>query len=131
VNIEHRREELRRGHSRSSPGAGGVSGALARISAGSSAFLPFQLAIFPANPWFHMIAIGFEHRRCLLVETVPAHQTFPRMNRTAIYYLTVLSLVLPLTGCLTHRTVTSGGRTVSQGPVVKRPVQSLIQRSRQ
>lgn len=53
------------------------------------------------------------------------------MKRTALYYFTVLALVFPLTGCLTHRTVTSGGRTVSEGPVVKRPVQSLVQRSRQ
>jgi outer membrane protein assembly factor BamE (lipoprotein component of BamABCDE complex) len=50
---------------------------------------------------------------------------------TAICYFAALALVLPLAGCVTHRTVTSGGRTVSQGPVIKRPIHSLVQRSRQ
>lgn len=53
------------------------------------------------------------------------------MKHPAFCWLAALALILPLSGCVAQRTVTSGGRTVSQGPVVKRPIQGLVQRSRQ
>ena len=39
-------------------------------------------------------------------------------------------LVLPLTGCLTQRTVTEGGHTVKQEYVIKRPLKEAVQNSR-
>lgn len=38
-------------------------------------------------------------------------------------------LALPLTGCLTQRTVTEGGHTVKQEYVIKRPLKEAIQNS--
>lgn len=52
--------------------------------------------------------------------------TFKRLAPTAICAL----LVLPLTGCLTQRTVSSGGQTSSQKIIVKRPVKSLMDNTR-
>lgn len=36
-----------------------------------------------------------------------------------------------LPGCLTQRTVTQGGQTVSQNYVIKRPLKEVVQNSRQ
>jgi hypothetical protein len=38
-------------------------------------------------------------------------------------------LVLPLTGCLTQRTVSEGGHTVKQEYVIKRPLKEAVQNS--
>lgn len=39
-------------------------------------------------------------------------------------------LAVSLSGCLTHRTVTRGGKTVKSGYVVKRPLKEAVQNSR-
>jgi hypothetical protein len=44
--------------------------------------------------------------------------------------LLVATLTLPVTGCLTRRTVTQGGQTVSQEFVIRRPLKEAIQNSR-
>lgn len=44
--------------------------------------------------------------------------------------LFVLPLILPLSSCVTHRTVTRGGQTVEQGLVVKRPLKEAVENSR-
>jgi hypothetical protein len=40
------------------------------------------------------------------------------------------ALILPLTGCLARRTVTQGGRTVSQDFVIRRPLTEAVRNSR-
>lgn len=40
------------------------------------------------------------------------------------------ALVVLSSGCLTHRTVTRGGKTVKQGYVIKRPLKEAIGNSR-
>jgi len=39
-------------------------------------------------------------------------------------------LAVSLSGCLTHRTVTRGGKTVKSGYVMKRPFKEAVQNSR-
>ena len=51
------------------------------------------------------------------------------MNRIALKCLLAVSFTIPLSGCLTKRTVTEGGRTVSQKYVIKRPVKEAVQNS--
>ena len=52
--------------------------------------------------------------------------------KTGLVMKTLLAalLVLPLTGCLTQRTVTEGGHTVKQEYVIKRPLKEAVQNSR-
>ena len=38
-------------------------------------------------------------------------------------------LLISLSGCLTKRTVTEGGRTVSEGYAIKRPLKETIENS--
>ncbi|WP_367870874.1 hypothetical protein [Luteolibacter sp. Populi] len=45
-------------------------------------------------------------------------------------YLTILTGILPLSGCITERTVTQGGQKVEQGLVVKRPLKEALENSR-
>jgi hypothetical protein len=45
-------------------------------------------------------------------------------------YLLVATLTLPVTGCLTQRTITEGGQTVKQEYVIKRPLKEAVQNSR-
>jgi len=52
-----------------------------------------------------------------------------RMIRIALKCLLASALVLPLTGCLTQRTVSEGGHTVSQEYVIKRPLKEALQNS--
>ena len=44
--------------------------------------------------------------------------------------LLILVAVLPLSACVTQRTVTQGGQTVEQGLVVKRPLKEAVENSR-
>ena len=39
-------------------------------------------------------------------------------------------LTVPVTGCLARRTVTEGGRTVSQDFVIRRPLKEAVRNSR-
>jgi len=52
--------------------------------------------------------------------------SFPRFAK----YLSILMVILPLSGCITERTVTQGGQTVEQGLVVKRPLKEALENSR-
>lgn len=45
-------------------------------------------------------------------------------------HLLLLVVILPLSGCVTQRTVTRGGQTVEQGLVVKRPLKEAVENSR-
>jgi len=49
--------------------------------------------------------------------------------KTAIHLTAALVLVSTLAGCLTRRTVTQGGQTVSQEYVIKRPLKEAIRNS--
>lgn len=44
--------------------------------------------------------------------------------------LLTATLILPVTGCLTRRTVTQGGRTVKHQYVIKRPLRDVFRNSR-
>jgi hypothetical protein len=52
------------------------------------------------------------------------------MMRTTLKCLLAAALALPLSGCLTQRTVSEGGHTVSQEYVIKRPLKEAVQNSR-
>ena len=49
--------------------------------------------------------------------------------RSILKYLLAAVVALSLTGCLTHRTVTQGGRTVKDDYVFKRPLKEAFQNS--
>jgi hypothetical protein len=42
----------------------------------------------------------------------------------------VAALAIPLSGCLTQRTVSQGGQTVSRELVIKRPLKEIVRNSR-
>lgn len=44
--------------------------------------------------------------------------------------LLAVAVVLPLTSCVTQRTVTRNGQPVEQGLVVKRPLKEAVENSR-
>jgi hypothetical protein len=44
--------------------------------------------------------------------------------------LSLLVFFVPLTGCVTQRTVTRNGQPVEQGLVVKRPLKEAVENSR-
>lgn len=53
-----------------------------------------------------------------------------RESMKAIWYsFASMVLALNLSGCLTQRTVTEGGETVSQEYVIKRPIKDVIENS--
>jgi hypothetical protein len=52
------------------------------------------------------------------------------MIRIALNCLLAVIFVLSLSGCLTQRTVSEGGHTVSQKYVIKRPIKEAVQDSR-
>jgi hypothetical protein len=52
------------------------------------------------------------------------------MFRIAMKYLLAAVLVFPFSGCLTKRTVTEGGHTVSEDYVIKRPLKDAVENSR-
>jgi hypothetical protein len=59
---------------------------------------------------------------------------FPRIDsimKSGLAMKTLLAalLILPLTGCLTQRTVTEGGHTVKQEYVIKRPLKEAVRNS--
>lgn len=59
--------------------------------------------------------------------TLPA-TSLPTMNALSVSQLSALALLLlPLSGCITKRTVTQGGQTVESGYVVKRPIKEAIE----
>ena len=51
--------------------------------------------------------------------------------KTLLHSTMAVILAATLTGCLTKRTVTEGGHTVSQEYVIKRPLKEAIGNSRQ
>lgn len=51
------------------------------------------------------------------------------MTTIVLKCLLAAALVLPLSGCLTRRTVSEGGHTVSQEYFIKRPLKEAIQNS--
>jgi hypothetical protein len=53
-----------------------------------------------------------------------------RMFRIVLRSLVAALVLLPMTGCLTQRTVTEGGRKVSQEYVIKRPLKEAVKNSR-
>ncbi|MGC4013720.1 MAG: hypothetical protein QM755_04265 [Luteolibacter sp.] len=50
--------------------------------------------------------------------------------RPCLKFVAVLALALPLSGCLTQRTVTRNGKKVEQGLIVKRPLKEAVDNSR-
>jgi len=50
--------------------------------------------------------------------------------RASLKFSIVLALILPLSGCLTQRTVTRNGKKVEQGLIVKRPLKDTVDNSR-
>lgn len=52
------------------------------------------------------------------------------MIRVLMKCLLSVIFAIPLTGCLTQRTVSEGGHTVSQKYVIKRPIKEAVQNSR-
>lgn len=42
----------------------------------------------------------------------------------------IVALILPLSGCLTQRTVTRNGKKVEQGLIVKRPLKDAVDQGR-
>jgi hypothetical protein len=50
--------------------------------------------------------------------------------RSSAKLLLLLAVILPLSACVTERTVTRGGQTVEQGLVVKRPLKEAVENSR-
>lgn len=50
--------------------------------------------------------------------------------RLSAKLLSLLLVILPLSSCVTQRTVTRGGQTVEQGLVVKRPLKEAVENSR-
>jgi hypothetical protein len=53
-----------------------------------------------------------------------------RMFRIVLKCLMAAAVVVSMSGCLTQRTVTEGGRKVSQEYVIKRPLKEAVQNSR-
>ena len=51
------------------------------------------------------------------------------MIRATLKSLFALTFALPLSGCLTQRTVSEGGHTVSQEYVIKRPLKEAVRNS--
>lgn len=52
------------------------------------------------------------------------------LNSIPARILLAAAMTALLSGCLTRRTVTSGGRTVESKYVVKRPIKEVIENSR-
>lgn len=50
-------------------------------------------------------------------------------SQRLLKYLLAAVMTLSLTGCLTRRTVTEGGRTVKQQYVFKRPLKEAVRNS--
>jgi len=50
--------------------------------------------------------------------------------RPSLRLLLLVPVILPLSSCVTERTVTRGGQTVEQGLVVKRPLKEAVENSR-
>ena len=53
-----------------------------------------------------------------------------RMTSLVLKYIFAAVFFLPLTGCLTQRTVSEGGHKVSQEYIIKRPLKEAVQNSR-
>jgi hypothetical protein len=51
------------------------------------------------------------------------------MIRITLKCLLAATFALPLSGCLTQRTVSEGGHTVSQEYVIKRPLKEAVMNS--
>jgi hypothetical protein len=51
-------------------------------------------------------------------------------SRRLAKLLFALVAILPLSGCVTQRTVTRNGQPVEQGMVVKRPLKEAVENSR-
>jgi hypothetical protein len=51
------------------------------------------------------------------------------MVKVALKCLLVAALTLPMSGCLTQRTVSEGGQTVSEEYIIKRPIKEAIKNS--
>jgi hypothetical protein len=51
------------------------------------------------------------------------------MIRATLNCLLAVTFALPLSGCLTQRTVSEGGHTVSQEYVIKRPLKEAVHNS--
>lgn len=54
---------------------------------------------------------------------------FPSVMKTLLHAALALGVAVGLPSCLTQRTVSEGGQTVSQGYVVKRPIKEAIENS--
>jgi hypothetical protein len=55
---------------------------------------------------------------------------YPPMIRTTLKCLLAVTFAIPLSSCLTQRTVSEGDHTVSQKYVIKRPLKEAVQNSR-
>lgn len=57
--------------------------------------------------------------------------SYPWVMKLFTLSFVALICITILPGCLTQRTVTQGGQTVSQNYVIKRPLKEVVQNSRQ